>query len=89
MLLPRALREIEKRQVIRPDLVVAAWPEVIGKKLAPMTEATVFDQGVLHVKVKNSTLHGLLAHEQEGRLLKELRKRFPGVEIRKITFRIG
>lgn len=73
----------------RPDLILAAWPEIIGFQLAPMTEAVSFYQGVLHVKVKNSTLHSLLNQNDKPRILNVLRRRFPNVQIKSITFRIG
>jgi len=88
-LLPRILDEIGRAQKMRPDLILAAWPEVIGAKLAPMTEAVSFHEGVLLVKVKNATLYSLLAQHEKFRLLKSLQEKFPKVEIRNIIFRIG
>jgi hypothetical protein len=65
------------------------WPDVIGPKLASMTQAHSFVDGVLLVKVKNSTLHSLLSQNDKPRILNLLRKRFPNVEIKTIYFRIG
>ncbi len=73
----------------RPDLVLAAWPEIIGEKLAPMTQALSFTGGVLTVKVKNSTLHSLLSQQEKARLLRRLKECFPSILIRNIVFRIG
>lgn len=87
-LLPQVLEEIGKAQKLRPDLILAAWPEVIGSKLAPMTRAVTFEAGVLYVKVKNAPLNSLLVQEK-FRLLQGLQKKFPNVEIRNIIFRIG
>ncbi len=88
-LLPKILDEIGRMQKMRPDLILAAWPEVIGAKLAPMTEAVSFHESVLLVKVKNATLYSLLAKHEKFRLLKNLQEKFPKVEIRNIIFRIG
>lgn len=88
-LLPKALSSIGALHRDRPDLIVAAWPQVIGEKLAAMTNAVSFDKGVLYVKVRNSTLYSLLAQHERGRLLKSLREKFPSVEIKNIHFRIG
>jgi hypothetical protein len=88
-LLPKALGSIGALQRNRPDLIVAAWPEVIGEKLAAMTKAVSFDQGVLYVKVRNSTLYSLLSQHERGRLLKSLREKFPSIEIKNIHFRLG
>jgi hypothetical protein len=88
-LLPKALGSIGTLHRDRPDLIVAAWPQVIGEQLAPMTKAVSFDQGVLYVKVSNSTLYSLLAQHERGRLLKNLRGKFPSVDIKNIRFRLG
>lgn len=74
----------------RPDLILAAWPEIIGQKLAPMTQAVSFCEGVLLVKVKNSTLNSLLNQQQDKqRILNSLRQKFPKVKIKSVVFRIG
>lgn len=87
--MPRILDEIVQVFADRPDLILAAWPDVIGPHLAPMTEATSFDRGVLTVKVKNSTLYSLLNQHDKPKLLERLRSKFPKVEIKTILFRIG
>lgn len=73
----------------RPDLVLASWPEVIGARLAPMTQAVSFQDGILVVKVSNSTLHSLLNQYEKGRVLASLRQKFPRVNIINVIFRIG
>lgn len=73
----------------RPDLILATWPEIIGAQLAPMTQAISFRDGVLVIKVKNSTLHSLLTQHDKARLLTSYRKKFPHVDIKNIIFRIG
>lgn len=88
-LLPSVLRSISKRHQQRPDLILAAWPGVIGERLAPMTKAVSFDNGFLTIKVRNSSLLSLLAQHERSRLLKELRAKFPNATIRNIRFIIG
>jgi hypothetical protein len=88
-LLPKVLDKIDETYQQRGDLILVMWPEIIGPKLAGMTEAVSFLDGVLHVKVKNSTLHSLLSQNEKFRLLSILRQRFPRVEIRALSFRIG
>lgn len=88
-LLPKVLGQIGALHRDRPDLVVAAWPEIIGEKLGPMTQAVGFEKGVLTVKVRNSTLYSLLSQHERGRLLKCLREKFPSIEIKNISFRVG
>jgi len=87
--LPGLLGSIGEAHKERPDLILAAWSQVIGDKLAPMTKAVSFDKGVLTVKVKNSTLYSLLSQHERPKLLQCLRERFPSVSIRNIIFRMG
>ncbi len=88
-LLPTLLRNLEGKTSLRPDLVVQAWGEVAGERISSMTRAVSFENGALHVLVKNSTLMSLLALHEKGRLLKGLQKQFPKVKIRNIHFKIG
>lgn len=88
-LLPDVLSKIGGAYQQRPDLILAAWPEIIGVQLASMTQAISFSEGVLVVKVKNSTLHSLLSRNDKPRILNSLRQKFPNVTIKTIVFRIG
>ncbi|MGC1877876.1 MAG: DUF721 domain-containing protein [Rhabdochlamydiaceae bacterium] len=88
-LLPKVLGQIGDLHRDRPDLILIAWPQIIGEKLASMTKAVSFEKGILVVKVSNSTLYSLLSQNERGRLLKSLRGKFPSVEIKNIYFRIG
>lgn len=88
-LLPGLLKQMGEVYKDRPDLILAAWPEIIGERFAPMTQAVSFDSGILTVKVKNSTLHSLLSQNEKPGLLKILRDRFPSVVIRNLLFRMG
>lgn len=86
--LPLVLAEIGDAFKDRPDLILASWPEIIGPKLATMTQAESFKNGVMLVNVNNSTLHSLLNHEK-GKVLANLRQKFPRVHISNVIFRIG
>lgn len=88
-LLPKMLERIAAMQKDRPDLIVSAWQEIIGKDLAIMAKAVGFEKGILMVKVSNSTLYSLLAQHEKKRLLQMLRKKFPSIDIKTIHFRIG
>jgi len=88
-LLSTILDKIAQAHIDRPDLVLLFWPQVIGEKLAPMTQAVSFQEGILLVKVKNSTLYSLLVQHEKRRLLKALKAQFPSVQIRDILFRLG
>lgn len=88
-LLPQVLGQIGSMHKERPDLVMAAWKDIIGEKLFSMTKVISFENGILFVKVSNSTLYSVLSQQERGRLLHLLQKRFPSVEIKNIHFRMG
>lgn len=88
-MLPVILKEIGSNYEERGDLVLASWPSIIGPQLSGMTQAVSFDEGVLFVKVKNSTLYSLLAQHDKMRILKTIREKFPKTTINNIIFRIG
>jgi len=88
-LLPKLLNKIGAIHRDRPDLIIAAWPQIIGEKLASMTKVVCFENDILFVKVSNSTLYSLLTQHERSRLLKNLREKFPSVKIKNIHFRIG
>lgn len=87
-LLASELSKLTSKCQERPDLLLAAWPEIIGPKHAAMTQVVSFCEGILTVKVKNSTLHSLLSRHDKFRVLAAIRQRFPKMNIQNIVFRI-
>lgn len=88
-LLSDLVLQLRKNHQDRPDLVLGAWPEIIGPQLAGMTQAVSFIDGILLVKVKNSTLHSLLSQNDKTRIMTSLKTKFPRIQLRNIVFRIG
>jgi hypothetical protein len=88
-LLPPLLESLSEKMEQKPDLVMAAWPEIVGKRIAAMTKAVSYESGVLRVLVNNSTLYSLLVEHEKVRLLGKLKKRFPSLPIRNIFFKVG
>lgn len=88
-LLPRFLTQVGEKFQERPDLIIQAWPHIIGTQFASMTKASLFKEGILWVYVNNSTLYSVLSQHEKKRLLASLRSRFPAVEIKNIVFRLG
>ena len=88
-LLGTVLSKINEVYQERPDLLLAAWPDIIGPKLAPMTQAVSLCEGVLTVKVKNSTLHSLLSRHDKNRILATIQRKFPKAGVQNIMFRIA
>lgn len=87
--LPYVLSAIQKKHEERHDLILSAWPNIVGEKLAKFTKPESFIEGVLKVRVNNSTLYSLLVHSEKEKLLTLLRSKFPKVLIERIFFRMG
>ena len=86
----RYLAHLEQKLQTKPKEVLELWPKVIGPAFAGMTRAEKFEEGVLYVRVRNSSLLSLLHTAPERqRLAEALRTQVPDVEIKDISFRIG
>lgn len=88
-LLSEALAGISKQAGCEGHEILAAWGEVLGSNFANLTKAASFQDGVLTVKVKSSTLYSLLHQHERPRLLARLQELFPNAGVRDIVFRIG
>lgn len=88
-LMPGVLGKITENFSDRPDLILAAWPDIIGSHLAPMTQAVSFVDGVLLIKVKNSSLYNLLHTRERARLIHAIKAKFPKIIIKTILFKSG
>jgi predicted nucleic acid-binding Zn ribbon protein len=88
-LLPQVMKDIEGAYAKKSIHVIKAWPEIIGEKLAPMTQVVSFKDGILTVVVKSSTLYSLLCQHEKERILQLLQKRFSKEIVRKVLFRMG
>jgi|SaaInlStandDraft_3_1057020.scaffolds.fasta_scaffold21344_2 hypothetical protein len=86
--LPYVLNSIGKTFAERGDLIISLWPDIIGPKLASMTQAVSFHEGILEVKVQNSTLYSLLRCRDKYTILKKLRDKLPTADIHDIVFRM-
>lgn len=88
-MLPALMQKMQKLRTDSPHLILAAWPSIVGEKWAPMAKAAAFREGILTVKVKNSTVLSLLAQHEKQRLLRSLKEKFPEGAIQEIRFCIG
>jgi len=85
-LLPDWMGELSQRRGDPREELFAFWGELLGEKMAPLTEPISYLEGVLTIKVKSSTLYSLLCQHERPRLLKRLQEKFP---VRNLVFRIG
>lgn len=67
------------------DTVFQEWKNLLGERIAPLTEPVSFVEGVLTIIVKSSTLYSLLCQHEKPRLLRGLKK----FQVRDLVFKIG
>lgn len=89
-LLLKVMAKVEANYQGNPQLILDEWPKIVGPQIAAMARAERFENSVLYVKVKNSTLLSLLntPHDKKE-LIKNFGKKLSGIQIRNIVFRIG
>lgn len=85
-LLPDVLADIGRKTKDPREEIFRFWKELMGEKMAPLTDPISFADGVLTVKVKSSTLYSLLVTHERPRLLGRLQEKFA---IRNLVFRVG
>ena len=85
-LLPEVLSDLGRKVQDPREEIFQYWRELMGEKMAPLTEPVSFVDGVLTVKVKSSTLYSLLVTHERSRLLSRLQEKF---SIRNLLFRVG
>ncbi|HSX10224.1 MAG TPA: DUF721 domain-containing protein [Chlamydiales bacterium] len=85
-LLPDLLNDLGRKVKDPREEMFRFWNELMGEKMASLTEPVSFADGVLTVKVKSSTLYSLLVTHERPRLLGRLQEKF---SIRNLVFRVG
>jgi predicted nucleic acid-binding Zn ribbon protein len=88
-LLPLVLREVNRAHGAGGDLIMSAWNDIVGERIASMTQVVSFADGILSVIVRNSTLLSLLKLHERSKILSRLQKKFPETVIKNIYFRMG
>jgi len=88
-LLPDMVAALSDKVGNAPYQVLEAWNEVVGERIGKHTRAVSFDEGVLRVQVRSSTLLSLLTQHEKKRLIAVFRNKFPKVHFKNILFKIG
>jgi len=84
--LTQYMARLSKMAKGNPEAVLSSWPEVIGPVHAPSTKAVGFVDGILEVKVSNALLFSMLVQHEYFKVLKGVREKNPGIEIKKIRY---
>jgi predicted nucleic acid-binding Zn ribbon protein len=88
-LLPVLLGKLGLQERIREEEILSAWKEVVGDFLAQHATPAGLREGVLSVRVVQSTVQFELERMWRSRILQKLQARFGRSQVRDIRFRIG
>jgi hypothetical protein len=88
-LLGPILSQMDQLADDKPHELIEAWPELVGEKIASMTQAVSYSKGTFLVKVNNATLYSLLVQHEKHRLLQLIQERFLHLQVRNLLFRMG
>lgn len=69
--------------------VLTAWRDIVGDFIAGHSNPQSLKDGVLYVRVLQSTVHYELDRVWKPQILDKLKKRFGGRTVREIKFRLG
>jgi len=87
---PSVMQTISTHFAEKPQMVLDMWPQIIGGEFARLSRAVRFREGILEVRVKNSSLMSLLCSgADKKRIIDAFRARIPGIILKNIIFRIG
>ena len=88
-LLKPVLESIEHKKTISIDLIRTVWCEIVGEKIARMTQVVNFQNGFLIIKVNNATLLSILSSQEKGKLMQNLKLKLPNIHFANLVFQFG
>jgi predicted nucleic acid-binding Zn ribbon protein len=89
VLVGKAVQDLGLGQLVREDEVIRAWRELVGDFLASHSAPGSLRDGVLYVRVLQSTVHFELERVWRPKIMEKLRARFGPRVVRELKFRLG
>lgn len=83
------LSHLRKILAGKPQEVIEAWYEILGKKYNGMTRAIGLKDGILSIKVRNASLYAVLKQSSQKELISRIHSAVPGVKVKEIRFLLG
>jgi predicted nucleic acid-binding Zn ribbon protein len=88
-LLPKLMQRLGLRERLREGEVIEAWAKIVGDFIAAHSAPVALRDGVLYVRVLQPALHYELEQVSKREILRKLKLRFGGKNIRDLRFRVG
>lgn len=83
------LSHLRKILAGKPQEVIEAWYEILGKKYNGMTQAIGLKDGILSIKVRNASLYAVLKQSSQKELISRIHSAVPGAKVKEIRFLLG
>lgn len=88
-LLPALLGKLGLQERIQEEEILTAWRDIVGEFLAEHSTPAGLRDGILAVRVLQSTVQFELERVLKSRILQKLQARFGKKTVRDIRFRLG
>ncbi len=88
LLIAVLMKELGLSERMTEEQIISAWREIVGEFLASHSRPSGLNEGVLYVRVLQSTMLYELDRTFRKEILEKLRKRF-GRTIRDVRFKMG
>ena len=87
--LEKVMRQLGLHERLTEAQVLSAWAEIVGEWFALHTCPDRIRDGVLYVRVVQSSVHYELDRNWKPKIIQKLKARFGASRVRDIRFRIG
>jgi len=87
--LEKVMRQLGLAERLTEGQILAAWKEIVGDWFALHTCPDRIRDGILYVRVVQSSVHYELDRNWKPKILQKLKSRFGPTRVRDIRFRIG
>jgi predicted nucleic acid-binding Zn ribbon protein len=87
--LEKVMRQLGLQERLTESQILGAWKEIVGEWFALHTHPDRLRDGVLIVRVVQSSVQFELERNWKPKIIQKLKARLPGTRIREIKFRVG
>jgi predicted nucleic acid-binding Zn ribbon protein len=83
------MRQLGIEERLTESQILAAWREIVGEWFALHTHPDRLREGVLYVRVVQSSIHCELDRNCKAQIVQKLKARFGAKRVRDLKFRVG
>ncbi len=87
--LEKVMRKLGLEDRLTEGQILAAWSDIVGEWFALHTCPDRIREGILYVRVVQSSIHCELDRNWKPQIVRKLKSRFGAARIRDVRFRVG